>query len=59
MSAFTKQHKETGSMRIRFKAATLVAGEQVVYALCRPPGHHAHSDMAGGFCYLNNAAIAA
>ena len=31
----------------------------VAYALCRPPGHHAFADMAGGFCYLNNAAIAA
>jgi acetoin utilization deacetylase AcuC-like enzyme len=29
------------------------------YALCRPPGHHARADRAGGFCYLNNAAIAA
>jgi acetoin utilization deacetylase AcuC-like enzyme len=30
-----------------------------VYALCRPPGHHAARDLYGGFCYLNNAAIAA
>jgi acetoin utilization deacetylase AcuC-like enzyme len=29
------------------------------YALCRPPGHHAYADMAGGFCFLNNTAIAA
>ena len=29
------------------------------YALCRPPGHHAYADMAGGFCFLNNSAIAA
>lgn len=29
------------------------------YALCRPPGHHAGSDFYGGYCYLNNAAIAA
>jgi acetoin utilization deacetylase AcuC-like enzyme len=29
------------------------------YALCRPPGHHASASHAGGFCYLNNAAIAA
>ncbi len=29
------------------------------YALCRPPGHHAFTDMAGGFCFLNNSAIAA
>jgi acetoin utilization deacetylase AcuC-like enzyme len=42
------------------EAAELVCeGEKAAYALCRPPGHHAQSDMAGGFCYLNNAAIAA
>jgi acetoin utilization deacetylase AcuC-like enzyme len=29
------------------------------YALCRPPGHHAGYRFFGGFCYLNNAAIAA
>ncbi len=29
------------------------------YSLYRPPGHHARADRAGGFCYLNNAAIAA
>ncbi len=41
-------------------AAQLVLdGCQAAYALCRPPGHHAYADMAGGFCYLNNSAIAA
>jgi acetoin utilization deacetylase AcuC-like enzyme len=40
-------------------AAAVTAGARYAYALCRPPGHHAHTDMAGGFCYLNNAAIAA
>lgn len=41
-------------------AASLVsAGAPAAYALCRPPGHHAYADMAGGFCYLNNVAIAA
>lgn len=34
-------------------------GERAVFSLCRPPGHHASRDMAGGYCYLNNAAIAA
>ena len=34
-------------------------GSSSAYALCRPPGHHAFSDMAGGFCFLNNSAIAA
>ena len=41
-------------------AASLVAaGENHAYALCRPPGHHAHGAQASGFCFLNNAAIAA
>ena len=41
-------------------AARLVqGGAPAAYALCRPPGHHAFADMAGGFCYLNNCAIAA
>lgn len=29
------------------------------YGLCRPPGHHAGRDRFGGYCYLNNAAVAA
>ena len=29
------------------------------YGLCRPPGHHAFHERAAGYCYLNNAAIAA
>jgi acetoin utilization deacetylase AcuC-like enzyme len=41
-------------------AADLVRrGEGPAYALCRPPGHHAAADLYGGYCYLNNAAIAA
>ena len=34
-------------------------GESSAFALCRPPGHHAAREYAGGYCYLNNAAIAA
>ena len=40
-------------------AEALLGGDSCAYALCRPPGHHAGTDLAGGFCYLNNAAIAA
>jgi len=41
-------------------AAQLVLdGEDAAYALCRPPGHHAYRDQAGGFCFLNNSAVAA
>ena len=42
------------------EAAEAVAeGASESYALCRPPGHHAYADLAGGFCYVNNAAVAA
>jgi len=34
-------------------------GDRTAFALCRPPGHHAGADYLGGYCYLNNAAIAA
>lgn len=37
----------------------LAGRERVAYALCRPPGHHAYADMAGGFCFINNVAVAA
>ena len=34
-------------------------GARAAFALCRPPGHHAARDMYGGYCFLNNAAVAA
>ncbi|MEI7447411.1 MAG: histone deacetylase family protein, partial [Burkholderiales bacterium] len=40
-------------------AQSLLAGEREAYALCRPPGHHAYADVGAGFCYVNNAAVAA
>lgn len=40
-------------------ADDVLAGATVNFALCRPPGHHATIDQFGGYCYLNNAAIAA
>ena len=40
-------------------AREVTTGASSAYALCRPPGHHAFAEMAGGFCYVNNAAIAA
>jgi acetoin utilization deacetylase AcuC-like enzyme len=48
------------SAQAALTAAGLVqAGEPTAYALCRPPGHHASASQYGGYCYLNNAAIAA
>ncbi len=40
-------------------ADAVMAGERAAYALCRPPGHHAFADVAGGFCFVNNSAVAA
>lgn len=40
-------------------ADRLVSVDKPVYAMCRPPGHHAYPDLMTGICYLNNAAIAA
>jgi acetoin utilization deacetylase AcuC-like enzyme len=37
----------------------VTGGERSAFALCRPPGHHAAADLYGGYCFLNNAAIAA
>ncbi len=45
---------------VALTAAGLVnAGERAAFALCRPPGHHAGSNFMGGYCYINNAAVAA
>jgi acetoin utilization deacetylase AcuC-like enzyme len=37
----------------------LNGGEQRVFCATRPPGHHAGADFMGGYCFLNNAAVAA
>lgn len=53
----------TAAMIVRDARVPDRAGDKpspaAAYALCRPPGHHAERDRYGGFCYLNNAAIAA
>jgi len=40
-------------------AAAVLSGENVAYGLCRPPGHHAPTALYGGYCFFNNAAVAA
>ncbi|MCS7174411.1 histone deacetylase family protein [Pseudothermotoga sp.] len=45
---------------VTLTAATLLTGRtNLVYALVRPPGHHATRSACGGYCYFNNAAVAA
>ena len=40
-------------------AQRVLAGDRAAFALSRPPGHHAGADFFGGYCFLNNAALAA
>ena len=40
-------------------AEAIVNGKRTAFALCRPPGHHAGKDYAGGYCFINNASVAA
>ena len=39
--------------------AVMVGTVDAAFAVVRPPGHHALSDQAMGFCLLNNTAVAA
>lgn len=48
-----------GAAQVAIAAADAVRDDGYAYALCRPPGHHAYANSAGGFCYLNNTSIAA
>lgn len=40
-------------------ADEVLRGTRAAFALTRPPGHHAGRDFFGGYCFLNNAALAA
>ncbi|MFN3265445.1 MAG: histone deacetylase family protein, partial [Deinococcales bacterium] len=47
------------SANLALCGAQMLTAERAVYALCRPPGHHAMRGAMGGYCFLNNAATAA
>ncbi len=61
----TYKHTETYSIAEKAAGASVAAALDTVankrsnMALARPPGHHSGRNYAGGFCYLNNVAIAA
>jgi len=40
-------------------AQRVLGGARAAFALTRPPGHHAGADFFGGYCFINNAALAA
>ncbi len=48
------------SANVALTGAELVKGDaRIAFSACRPPGHHAASNYCGGYCYLNNNALAA
>ena len=40
-------------------AEVMAQGAKAAFCATRPPGHHAGTDFMGGYCFLNNAAVAA
>lgn len=47
------------SANVAIEGAHRLMDEKAIFSLCRPPGHHAALDMYGGYCFFNNAALAA
>jgi acetoin utilization deacetylase AcuC-like enzyme len=59
LSAGTWIAAKAGADAAASAAARLGAGERSAFCATRPPGHHAGRDFMGGYCFLNNAAVAA
>jgi acetoin utilization deacetylase AcuC-like enzyme len=59
LTAGTWTAAKTGADCAVNAAHALRLGERAAFALTRPPGHHAGADFFGGYCFINNAALAA
>ena len=59
LTAGTWTAAKTGADCAVNAAHALRLGERGAFVLSRPPGHHAGKDFFGGYCFLNNAALAA
>ncbi|SHM86123.1 Acetoin utilization deacetylase AcuC [Duganella sacchari] len=59
LTAGTWTAAKTGADCAVNAAHALRLGERAAFVLSRPPGHHAGADFFGGYCFLNNAALAA
>ncbi|MBO9516137.1 MAG: histone deacetylase family protein [Variovorax sp.] len=59
LTSGTWQAARAGAFCALTAAARVLRNERAAFALTRPPGHHAGADFFGGYCFLNNAAIAA
>jgi len=59
ISAGTWQAAKAGADAAASAAGLIAGGERHVFCATRPPGHHAGRDFMGGYCFINNAAVAA
>jgi len=59
LTAGSWRASRTGAACALAAAQAVLAGARSGFALTRPPGHHAGPDYFGGYCFLNNAAVAA
>ena len=59
ISEGTWEAARAGSDAAASAAALVSSGTRAAFCATRPPGHHAGADFMGGYCFLNNAAIAA
>ena len=59
LTSGTWEAARTGADCALSAAEALAGGARSAFALTRPPGHHAGADFFGGYCFLNNAALAA
>ncbi len=65
IDTFTPLHRDIFRIALRGTEVARTAAQAawtrrgLAYALVRPPGHHAERALYGGFCYLNNVAVAA
>ena len=59
LSAGTWGAAKAGADAAASAAAVVASGERSAFCATRPPGHHAGPDFMGGYCFLNNAAVAA
>ena len=59
MAAGTWAAAKAGADAAASAARRVAQGTRAAFCCTRPPGHHAGPDFMGGYCFLNNAAVAA